>query len=143
MLFHRISYLLLVFLIFSVAPPCNAQAVPAEQTPKPDQQDDCAGFSGWVKTSSWGGAYEAHGGCLTLGNGSVHVDPPPVDFQITELAAIERKKFMVWKGFKFKLKNGKKVEFYPLNLKGSGVDDAATIEKAIRDMAAQQGVVLK
>ena len=140
---HRISCLLLVFLIFSVAPPCNAQAVPAEQTPKPDQQSDCAGFSGWVKTSSWGGAYEAHGGCLTFGNGSVHIDPPPVDFQITEVVSVEKKKFYGLKGFKFKLKNGKKVEFYPVQHTDSGGDAAAAIEKAIRDMAAQQGVVLK
>jgi hypothetical protein len=140
---HRISYLLLVFLIFSVAPPCNAQAVPAEQAPKPDQQPECAGFSGWVKKSHWGGAWEAQAGCLTLGNASVHVDPPPVDFQITELASIERKRFIAMNGFQFKLKNGKKVEFYVMRNKGSGVDDAATIEKAIRDMAAQQGVVLK
>jgi len=142
---HRVSSLLLLFLVFSAGPSCIAQSVPAEQAPKPDQQQqpECGGFAGWVKTSSWGGAYEAHGGCLTLGNGSVHVDPPPVDFQITELASLERKKFYGLKGFKFKLKNGKKVEFYPAPYKSSGPDDAATIEKAIRDMAAQQGVLLK
>lgn len=140
---HRISYLLLLFLILSAAPPSNAQAVPADQAPKADQQPDCAGFTGWVKTSSWGGAFEAHGGCLTLGNGSVHVDPPPVEFQITEVVSVEKKKFYRWKGFKFKLKNGKKVEFYPLLHTDSGDDAAATLEKAIRDMAAQQGVVLK
>ena len=138
----RISCLLL-FLSLSVAPFCYAQGVPAEQAPKPNQYPNCAGFSGWIKTSGWGGAYEAHAGCLTLGNGSVLVDPPPAEFQIAELASLERKKFELWKGFKFKLKNGKKLEFYPFHNKDSGTDEAATLEKAIRDMAAQHGVVLK
>ena len=139
---HRITWLLLL-LIFPLAPSSNAQAVPTDQPPKSDQQPDCAGFTGFVKTSSWGGAFEAHGGCLTLGNGSVHIDPPPVDFQITEVVSVEKKKFYGLKGFKFKLKNGKKVEFYPVQHTDSGGDAASTIEKAIRDMAAQQGVVLK
>ncbi len=103
---HRIGYLLLL-LIFSLAPSSIAQTVPAEQAPKPDQQPECSGFAGWVKTSHWGGGWEARAGCLTLGNASVRVDPPPVDFQITELVSIEKKRFIAMNGFRFKLKKGK------------------------------------
>lgn len=76
---------------------------------------------------------------MTLSNGSVQVD------HISDLAALEKKKVKFWKGFQFKLKNGKKVEFYPLHNKGdSGPDEAAAaVEKAIRDMASQHNVTLK
>jgi hypothetical protein len=61
------------------------------------------------------------------------------------LASFEKKKFKYWKGFQFKLKNGKKIEFYPFyDKKTSGPDEAAAqVEKAIRDLASQNGVILR
>jgi hypothetical protein len=139
------AHRLLLFLMFSVAPSCYAQTVPVEQASTPDPYANCAGFKGWIKNSSWGGAFEMHGGCLTTSNGSVRLDPSPFDFPIGDLASFEKKKFKYWKGFQFKLKNGKKIEFYPFyDKRTSGPDEAAAqVEKAIRDLASQNGVILK
>jgi len=150
MLAHRISWLLL-FLIFSLAPSSNAQAVPAEQAPKPNLLADCAGFPGWGGRTSWGGAYNIFSGCLTVNNGSVQFHSgsegkdSSFDFPISDLASLEKKKFKFWKGFQFKLKNGKKCDFYPFySQRTSGPDEAAAaLEKAIREMASQHNVVLK
>ncbi len=132
---HRRVYLFLL-LILPFVPSWRAQALPADHSPKPNPQDDCGGFRVTVETSNWRQS-ELHGGCLTLGDASVHLDPPPVDFQITDLDSMEKKNLHGLKGFRFKLKNGNKVVFYPLS------HDLAAIEKAIRDMASQHGVVLK
>lgn len=143
---YRTSWLALL-LMFSAAPAAPAQPRPDEQpygggqTPYPD----CTGFSGLIKSSAGVGKSETHGGCLTVSDGSVRLAPSPFDFPISDLVSVEKKKFELWKGLQFKLKNGKKIEFYPFyDKKTSGPDQAAAeVEKAIRNMASQQGVVLK
>ena len=150
MLALRINCLLL-FLSFSVAPLCYAQGVPAERADKPEQQANCDGFPGWGGHTSWGGAYDIFSGCLTVTNGAVRFQSgsedknSSFDFPISDLASLQKKKFKLWNGFQFKLKSGKKYDFYPFYSKNTqGPDEAAaTVEKAIRDMAAQHGVVLK
>lgn len=110
MLVHRVGCIF--FLIFTTLTSYREKSTPPP--PSNNQQSECVGFTGWVKTSRWGGSYEAHGGCLTLQKDSIHIQDPPVDFQINDLASLHQKKFLGISGFLFKLKNGHKVEFYPV-----------------------------
>jgi hypothetical protein len=131
--------------IFALAPECYAQTVVAGAT------KNCSGFAGMYKHDSFG-HWEAHTGCLTLAEGSVHFDSGEsekksnFDFAIGQLVSLKRSKFHIYglhyDGLEFKLKNGKKFGFY-LDVPSSPDQTVDAVEKAVRDMAAKNGVVLQ
>jgi len=82
-------------------------------------------------------------GELTLSNGSIKLNCPDGTFnvQISEVRSLERK--IAPAGLLYLRivpQHGKKFDFSPA---GSGDDAVAGVEKAIRDMASQHGIVLK
>ena len=141
---YQVRWLLLL-VVFALAPACCAQTVVA------GVNRNCSGFAGMYKHDSFG-HWEAYSGCLTLADGSVHFDSggseknSNFDFAIGELLSLKRSKFHIYGlhyiGLEFKLKNGKKCGFY-LDVASSPEQTVDAVEKAVRDMAAKSGVVLK